>query len=298
MRKLSVVLTTFFATLSFIPAAEAQTGAQNALLWEISGNGISNPSYLYGTIHMICPNDFITGTQLQNKFNAAQKIYLEIDMDDPDMNSKMLQLSMLKGKKLSDIFNDSDYNKLNVFFRDSVGMPLTLLNTMKPFVLFSMLTLKSLPCAQPQSYELAFVKMAKEQKKEVLGLETIDDQMKVFDDMPDSVQVQMVMRYVNEFDQQKKEFARMVTAYKKKNLDTLYRQIISSPDISGAEDALLFNRNRKWIPVMEAAMRNQSSFFAVGAGHLGGPQGVISLLREKGYIVTGITDAPSRTANK
>lgn len=290
MRKLPVLFITFFVQHFFAPVATAQTDGYNALLWEISGNGISSPSYLYGTVHMICPEDFVTGKRLQEKFRSAQKVFLEVDMDDPSMNMKMMQLSLLQGKKLSDMFSDSDYNKLNVFFRDTIGMPLTLLNTMKPFVLFSILTLKSLPCAEPQSYELTFVKMAKEQSKEVLGLETIEDQMKIFDDMPDSVQVQMVMRYINEFDEQKKEFAKMVDAYKQENLDSIYEHIMSSPDISGSEEVLLFNRNEKWIPIMEAAMQKEKIFFAVGAGHLGGPKGVISLLREKGYSVKGIRE--------
>lgn len=290
MRKLPVLLITFFVQHFFAPVATAQTDGYNALLWEISGNGISSPSYLYGTVHMICPEDFVTGKQLQEKFRSAQKVFLEVDMDDPSMNMKMMQLSLLRGKKLSDMFSDSDYNKLNVFFRDTIGMPLTLLNTMKPFVLFSILTLKSLPCAEPQSYELTFVKMAKEQSKEVLGLETIEDQMKIFDGMPDSVQVQMVMRYINEFDEQKKEFAKMVDAYKQENLDSIYEHIMSSPDISGSEEVLLFNRNAKWIPIMEAAMQKEKIFFAVGAGHLGGPKGVINLLREKGYSVKGIRE--------
>lgn len=290
MRKLPVLFITFFVQHFFAPVATAQTDEYNALLWEISGNGISSPSYLYGTVHMICAEDFVIGKRLREKFKSAQKVFLEVDMDDPSMNMKMMQLSLLRGKKLSDMFSDSDYNKLNVFFRDTIGMPLTLLNTMKPFVLFSILTLKSLPCAEPQSYELSFVKMAKEQSKEVLGLETIEDQMKIFDGMPDSVQVQMVMRYINEFDEQKKEFAKMVNAYKQENLDSIYEHIMSSPDISGSEEVLLFNRNEKWIPIMETAMQKEKIFFAVGAGHLGGPKGVINLLREKGYSVKGIRE--------
>ena len=290
MRKLPVLFITFFVQHFFAPVATAQTDEYNALLWEISGNGISSPSYLYGTVHMICAEDFVIGKRLREKFKSAQKVFLEVDMDDPSMNMKMMQLSLLRGKKLSDMFSDSDYNKLNVFFRDTIGMPLTLLNTMKPFVLFSILTLKSLPCAEPQSYELSFVKMAKEQSKEVLGLETIEDQMKIFDGMPDSVQVQMVMRYINEFDEQKKEFAKMVNAYKQENLDSIYEHIMSSPDISGSEEVLLFNRNEKWIPIMETAMQKEKIFFAVGAGHLSGPKGVINLLREKGYSVKGIRE--------
>ncbi|HTN07813.1 TraB/GumN family protein [Agriterribacter sp.] len=290
MRKLSVLFTAFFVQHFCVPAVHAQTNEYKALLWEISGNGISSPSYLYGTVHMICSEDFVMGEQLKEKFKAAHKVFLEVDMDDPAMNMKMMQLSLLQGKKLSDIFSDSDYNKLNIFFRDTIGMPLTLLNTMKPFVLLSMLTLKSLPCSDPQSYEMTFVEMAKAQSKEIQGLETIEAQMKIFDDMPDSIQVQMVMRYVNEFDEQKKEFEKMVEVYKQQNLDALYRHIMASPDISGSEETLLYNRNQKWIPIMENAIQKEKIFFAVGAGHLAGPRGVINLLREKGYTVKGIRD--------
>ena len=290
MQRSAVLLITLFIQQLYATHTVAQPGSDNALLWKISGNGVSSPSYLYGTVHMICPEDFTLGEQLKEKFGTAQKIFLEVDMDDPAMNMKMMQLSMLQGKKLSDMFSDNDYNKLNIFFRDTMGMPLTLLNTMKPFVLFSLLTLKSLPCAQPQSYEMNFVKMAQEQHKAVEGLETIEEQMKIFDDMPDSVQVQMVMRYINEFDEQKKEFVKMVHAYRQQDAEALYRYMMSSPDIAGSEEALLFNRNRKWVPVMEQAMQKEKIFFAVGAGHLGGPYGLISLLREKGYTVTGIRE--------
>jgi uncharacterized protein YbaP (TraB family) len=195
---------------------------------------------------------------------------------------------MLKGKKLSDFFSDSDYSKLNDFFRDTIKMPLTFLGTMKPFVLFSIITLKTLPCQDQQSYEMTFVEMAKQQSKEVLGLETIEDQMKIFDDLPDSVQAQMVMRYVNDFNKQKSDFAKMVEIYKKQDLDSLYEQISSSPDIEGSEDALLFDRNARWIPVMEEAMKTQPVFFAVGAGHLAGDKGVITLLRQQGYTVVPV----------
>ncbi|HEX5026851.1 MAG TPA: TraB/GumN family protein [Agriterribacter sp.] len=287
MRKFPVLFTAIFLQ-SQLNIINAQPSADNTLLWEISGNGISSPSYLYGTIHIICAEDFKIREELKEKFKASQKLYLEIDMDDPSMNMKMMQLSMLQGKKLSDIFSDSDYHKLNIFFRDTIGMPLTLLNTMKPFVLFSILTLKTLPCSTQESYEMAFIKMAKEQHKEVLGLETIEEQMKIFDDMPDSAQVQMVMRYVNEFAEQRKEFAKMVEDYKRQDLDALYQSIISSPDIAGSEEALLFDRNERWIPIIENALQKESVFFAVGAGHLAGPNGVINLLREKGYTVQGI----------
>lgn len=285
MKKLSMLLPIFILQQLYINSAPAQTSVENSLLWEISGNGLDKPSYLYGTIHIICKKDFFVSDKLKKKFAATDKLYLEVDMDDPAMNMKMLQLSVLKGKKLSDFFSGSDYTKLNDFFRDTIKMPLTFLATMKPFVLFSIITLKMLPCKDQKSYEMAFVEMAKEQHKEVLGLETVEDQMKIFDDLPDSVQAQMVMRYVNEFNLQKEDFSKMVAEYKKQNLDSLFKQVTSSPDIMGSENVLLYDRNARWVPRMENAMKESPAFFAVGAGHLAGDKGVINLLRQQGYTV-------------
>lgn len=288
MKQLSILFAAFLFQNIFPVSAAAQAQTTKGLLWKISGNGLTKPSYLYGTVHLICSSDFTLSHQLKKSVAQSEKLYLEIDMDDPAMNMKMLQLSMLKDKKLSDFFSEADYDKLNAFFRDSIGMPLAMLNMMKPFVLFSMITLKTMPCDKHESYEMSLVKMAKEQSKEVLGLETIEDQMKVFDDMPDSVQAQMVMRYVNEFDKQKADFQGMIEMYKAEDLDGLYNYIMSSPDIEGAQDVLLFNRNQKWIPVIEAAIKEEPTFFAVGAGHLAGEKGVIQLLKDKGYEITKV----------
>jgi len=93
------------------------------------------------------------------------------------------------------------------------------------------------------------------------------------------------MRYVNEFNLQKEDFSKMVAEYKKQNLDSLYQQVTSSPDIQGSEKVLLFDRNARWIPQMESAMKESPTFFAVGAGHLAGDKGVINLLRQQGYTV-------------
>lgn len=285
MKHLSILFAALFIQNIYPVKGVGQTGDMNNLLWEISGNGLSKPSYLYGTIHMICETDFFIKDQLREKFDNAAKLYLEIDMDDPGMNMKMLQLAMLKDKKLSDFFTPKEYARLNDFFRDSIKMPLAMMSTMKPFTLFSLMLMKAMPCDKQKSYELTFVEMAKEQSKEVLGLETIEDQMKVFDGLPDSVQAQMVMRYVNEYAAQQEEFARLVDNYKKEDLEALYATILASPDMEGAQDAFLFERNRRWIPVIETAAKEEPIFIAVGAAHLPGEEGVIQLLQKKGYTV-------------
>jgi uncharacterized protein YbaP (TraB family) len=76
----------------------AQRDKTNTLLWEISGNGLQQPSYLFGTIHMICKEDFFISEIVKQKFNSSKRVYLELDMDDPQLQGKMMQNMQLSGK--------------------------------------------------------------------------------------------------------------------------------------------------------------------------------------------------------
>ena len=67
--------------------AKAQTPLEKTLLWQITGPGISKPSYVYGTIHLICPQDIIVSTELRARFYSTKQLYLELDMDDPGITN-------------------------------------------------------------------------------------------------------------------------------------------------------------------------------------------------------------------
>lgn len=276
-----------FACKSAKPTKAAPVD-ENALLWKISGKNLAQPSYLYGTIHMICASDFVISDSVKAVFRRADKIYLELDMDDPGIDAKMLRLSISKDKKLSDIFSKEDYAKLNNFFRDTIGMPLPLLNPLKPFTLLSLIYLKGLPCTQQESYEMNFVRMAKEQHKEIEGLESLEDQFAVFDHIPYDKQAKMIMDLVNNFGEQKLEFQKMVGYYKSQNINALQEQIENSPDMKGEEEVLLVNRNKNWVPIIQKAIQQSPILFAVGAGHLGGENGLIHLLRKQGLTLSPV----------
>ncbi|TAH05678.1 MAG: TraB/GumN family protein [Sphingobacteriales bacterium] len=261
---------------------------ENALLWQVSGKGLSSPSYVYGTIHIICKEDFQFSGTLKEKFREAKNIYLELDMDDPNMMMKMASLSMMKGQSMKDLMSPADYTYLSAYVKDSLGMPMMLFNKMKPITLMSLLYTKALPCSASESYEQTMVTMAKQQKKDIKGLEKIEDQMAVFDKIPDSVEAKMILDMIKNMPEQKVQFAQMVAAYKKEDLRSLSNAMSESPEWKGFEDIMLSNRNKNWIPVMETAMKESTTLFAVGAGHLYGKEGVINLLRATGYTVTPV----------
>ena len=262
--------------------------AENALLWSVTGKGLSTPSYVYGTIHMICKEDFLFSSTLKQKLNDSKSIYLELDMDDPSMMIKMATMAIMKDHTLQDLMSEADYKTLSQFVKDTLGMPMMLFNKMKPITLMSLIYTKVLPCSSTESYEMKMVEIAKASKKEIRGLETIEEQMGVFDKIPDSVEAQMIMEMIRTMPAQRKQMTEMVEAYKKEDIQTLAAQLSESPEWKGFEDILLANRNRNWIPIMETAMKLGTQVFAVGAGHLPGKDGVINLLRAAGYTVTPV----------
>lgn len=270
----------------FLPAS-----AQQSLLYRVSGKNLQQPSYVYGTIHLICPNDFFLPEPLLRAFKQSKSIYLEIDMDDPGMMATMMTRLQENNEQysLKNAFSKADYGKLDKFLKDSMHIELSAFEKMKPMVILSIILPRMLDCPTATAYESKFVSMAKEQQKEIRGLEALDDQIDVFDAFPDTLEARMIMDYINDIPKQKAIYSRLVAAYKKQDIQRLHAMLGESPEFSGYEDKLVYDRNRKWIPIMEKAMQQESVLFGCGAMHLGGDQGVVALLRKKGYKVEPVT---------
>lgn len=281
LRGLWVVALLFAFTLN----TSAQ--AAKSRLWEISGNGLEQPSYLYGTIHIICPDDFIISDGLKAAFEAAEQVALELDMDNPE-EMQGIQVAMMApgGVDYKGQMSEENYNKLDALIKGKMGVGMDMMKGMKPFGLLSVMYLTILDCAQPASYELSFVEMAAAQNKELVGLETGASQMAIFDNIPEKEQIEWIVDMMDEKEDSKGEFAKMVSDYKAQDLEALFASMAESPEYAKYEDELLNNRNEDWIPKIGKLTKDKSTFIAVGAMHLAGDNGVIELLKEAGYTVT------------
>jgi uncharacterized protein len=131
--------------------------------------------------------------------------------------------------------------------------------------------------------------LAKENKKDIKGLETLEFQSSMFDSIPYEWQAKELLKAVDSFSMARAEFDSLVSIYKKQNLREMESQLhTSSFGMGKYDDLLLGKRNRNWVAQLKQLMPKQSLFVAVGAGHLVGEQGLISLLRKEGYTVQGI----------
>lgn len=259
----------------------------NTLLWEVSGNGLSKPSFLFGTFHLLCKQDIHFSDQLKKAVNFSDEIYMELDMDDPStMLSAMLYMNMRNDTTLADLYTPAEYERLKNYFSDTLKMPLALLQKAKPYFLVALLYPRMMNCSSPAGVEEELMKLAKEDKKEIQGLETMQFQASVFDSIPYQWQAKELLKNIDSFSVNKKEFDTMLDFYKNQNLDSIKAMLGKSEFSSDKyDDLLLNNRNKKWVQKLDTIMKKESVFVAVGAGHLVGEQGLISLLQKQGYMV-------------
>ncbi len=261
----------------------------SSLLWEISGNGLAQPSYLFGTIHIIGSNDFIFPTSWEAAFAQTQALYLEIDMSNTRELMKMMSGGMMKdGRSLKDLVTEEEYELVKTFFKDSVGTPLGMVDKMQPMLLMSMFYGKMID-GDPKFYEMELVERAKKRELSVAGVETVEDQLAMIAQIPVEDQVEMLMTYVEDFPTEKARLQEMVDIYVSQDVEALYGFMMDSPEMDESSRVLMLdNRNEKWIPVIREAAAAKPTFFAFGAGHLPGEKGVINLLRQAGYTVTAV----------
>jgi uncharacterized protein len=282
----SCILFTGCKSQTNIPAAKKNID-NNTLLWQVSGKDLKKPSYVFGTFHLLCKDDIRFSQQLKNSLIAADEVYMEMDMDDPSiLLSGLLFMSMKNGKKLKDLYTADEYKKVESYFRDSLNMPMMMMQNIKPYFLVAMLYPKMMNCKAASGVEAELMNIAKENKKEIKGLETMQFQASVFDSIPYEWQAKELLKSIDSFSISKKEFDTMLQEYKNQQLSSM-EKLLSKSEFGGEKfnDILLVNRNKNWVSQLKNIMNKQSVFVAVGAGHLVGDMGLLSLLRKDGYTV-------------
>lgn len=272
-------------TLGFFQPVFAQ---DNSLLWKISGNGLAKESYLFGTIHLICKEDFKFDQTAKKALEQADQLWLELDLDDPTLSGQMQQLSIREGmRNMSEKITPEDAKVLDDYFTTNYGVGLAQLGVLKPFVLSTMVLMKEIPCTETENFEYHLVSLAKEQQKPIEGLETVAFQMSVFDSIPESLQIQELVTMIQD-NSAADEFRGLIEMYLSQDVEKLWAEMTDEGMFASYRSLLLDQRNQKWVEKIIRETKESSLFIAVGSGHLAGDQGVINLLRNQGYNVEPI----------
>lgn len=274
-------------SLNSLTANAQSKSKDNSLLWEVTGNGLSKPSYITGTFHILCSKDFEIKPKVLKALENSESFVMEINYTDP---SEMMSLQkMFKAdKKISDQLSPEEAKELNMVL-SNYGTDLKSIDSSSPQALYALLSTKAIPCPQTEVklYEMELLQKAMKDKKSIKGLEKVEDQMKSINEAYDLKSTIAQLKMDKEYQIL---FRQMIEAFKNENVQSLYSLFKDERFMNAQQEkAMLTNRNHNWVKIMPDMMKKESSLFAVGGSHLMGKNGIIPLLQAKGYTVKPVS---------
>ena len=280
-------LLVFAIFISLFIRAQDSITVEKSLLWEISGNGLEQTSYIFGTIHLIPEKDYFFTEKMSSILDECETLALEIDMNIPILTQINLVKKMLfpDGKTLENYLTEEEYRQYSSYILDSLKIKkskLNQINKLKPIFAGSIILSELLP--KTKTYEIELSKIAKKSDMEVVGLETIEYQMNIMNGISIKKQIDMILEggYT---ESPLGEYMELVEIYKKQDIQQMQDILKEDEFMIEYEDELLYTRNKNWIPVIEKLIIKNRTFVAVGAMHLSGKFGVLNLLKKSGYTV-------------
>ncbi len=274
-----------------LAAAPAPLAAKPAL-WRIGDEDTT--VYLFGTVHVLPPELSWRAKPVEDALNASKAVYFETDVN-PN------QIALLEVVKRLGMYPTSD--KLSEHLKPEqraavanasakLSVPMIALDTMKPWLAAMTLSEQMISNAgyDPNSgVERTLLPMATAAGKEIRKLETVEEQLLVFADLPEKVQIDYLVAGIDEIDKEPTLLGDLVSAWSKGDVEKLDKIMIEDDleDTPEVYQALLVNRNRNWTVKLDALVRGEPGVFfvAVGAGHLAGKDSVLGMLAAKGYKI-------------
>jgi len=284
------ILMTVLVTLCFIVSAQAQ------LLWKVSGNGLTKPSYLFGTHHLIEKDQIKDFDKMLDLAGNSDVVVGEMIIDNSlGAQLKMVKYAMMKDTTMKELISETDYALVDTEYKQTMNMGLNKLGKMKPMLLSTMYSLMLYMKMnnlkkQPEAVDLLFQKKAKKNKKKVIGLETLEQQMDLLlNSIPLKRQAEIMVEGVKGKVKDIELLKEMNEAYLAGNLTQLEKINNEDEDMTNDEKKILIdNRNNDWMKQIPSLLSKQSCYVAVGCIHLVGETGLIAQLKKAGYTVEGI----------
>jgi uncharacterized protein YbaP (TraB family) len=273
-------------------AAAAPRADGHIFAWTATDAG-HHVVYLVGSVHLLSQDFYPLSPALESAFDDSNLLVEEADLGEmlgPEAQMRMLGRGMLaSGQSLENVVSPATY-KLVSARADALGLPLAALSVFKPWMVA--LTLAGLEWQKagfdPQhGVDKHFYDLAKRDHKTVQGLETVDYQIAQFDGLAATEQDKMLADTLKELDTEKANVTTLAKAWKAGDAATVERLVLQDlQDDRTMYDRLLVNRNRQWLPKIEALfVRPGRAFVVVGAAHLVGPDGLLTMLKAKGYAI-------------
>lgn len=278
-------------TWLIIFSARIFAGTPQNSLWKITNE--QNCVYLLGSIHLLTPASYPLDSAINTAFDSARVLVFEIELDSlqtPRIQQLMLSKAVYSdGQTLPNVLKPETY-AFAAKHAEATGLPIEQLHSMKPwFLAVSIMTLKlqQLGYNPELGIDKYFFNQARLQEKPVLGLETAEFQINLFDQISGENPDEIILQILTEFDVFEKEINGLVSAWSTGNLAALdsimFKSFAEYPEIY---QDFVVRRNQNWLPQIEAFCHDDKNYLViVGTGHLVGQDGLVRLLSEKGYSI-------------
>jgi len=267
--------------------ALAQPALEKSLLWKVTGNGLENPSFLYGTMHVGDKRVYKFTKSVMPSFTQSQAFAMELDPEEADPGAVM-NLMKIDSGKLEDMFTPSEWATLDSFMLSTMSTSIQKFNDFSPFFVYGILAQTKFKNQRGKPLDLYFHDEAQKSGKRMHGLETMEEQMNAMETMPVEVQKEMLLDLTKAKGESNTDLNAFMKCYTKGDLEGLAKLGESEEFGDAVEKALIYTRNHNMTERMIPLMKETSTFVAVGALHLPGEEGIINLLRKKGYQVEAL----------
>lgn len=273
--------------------------ASAQVLYKVEGNGLTQPSYVFGT-HHLAPLSVVETFGAAAPFNEATQVVGEIDMTKNPMELQMaMQPHMMApaDSTLTKVLPADEFPVLNEEFKKWApmqGMELAMLDPMKPMVVTTMVTVgitaDAIPDFNPnEQLDTWFQTTGASNGKKIVPLETVEQQATLlFDFTPISVQAEALVEMLKDPQKSVDNAKKLTDAYMNQDLAAMLELSEKDDDHPEFMEAMLDKRNADWLTKLPTIFNDGSTFVAVGALHLAGDKGIIEGLRKLGYTVTPI----------
>ena len=277
----------------FVFVVSFSSAQYNALLWEISGNGLKNPSYLFGTMHTADSRIIKKSEPALPYLKKCKAFAMELDPEAVMPTELISGLMMGKGYSLKKMVTPEDYALLDSLVKLQMGFPLQLLDNVAPVFIATIIQQTTMGLSNGDekgapALDIYLHQEAKKQKKKLFGLETAAEQLTALNSLSFQEQADLLVENLREVFEDNNEALKLVEFYLSENLDSLLAMNDATEMPKVFYEALITQRNVRMADRIAKHVKKGTTFIAIGALHLPAADGVVALLRQKGFEVKAV----------
>ena len=280
-----------FASLAIF-VLDALSQSQKSFLWKVQSK--TNTVYVLGSIHFARKDIYPLNQKVENAFDQSDLLVVEANVNDIkkiDIQKLMEQAVYPDNDTLEKHISPETIESLKKE-TGGLGIPFELVNKQKPwFLAMTLVALESIKLGLDPNLGIDKYFLSKaEGKKKMLELESVDEQISLLSGFSDKDQELFLIYTLKDLHIMEQEVNQLTQAWisgDTKSMESLLTKSFSEDKrLSAIFEKLIFERNRRMVSKIEDFLRTKETYFViVGAGHLVGSQGVIELLKGKGYLV-------------